>query len=73
MAQTGAQQTKNVCSQCGRTFDSRQELREHEKNCKGPGASAVDPTKAVAGSKNRSKEEIESDMEIEEAFDATDN
>lgn len=36
MAQSGTQpQTQYKCSMCGKTFNSQNELREHEKNCKG--------------------------------------
>ena len=72
MAPTGTQQTKDVCSRCGKTFDSPQELREHEQRCQG-GASAGDPAKANAEPRKKSREEIERDMLIEEGFEATDN
>ena len=73
MTQTGTQQTKNVCSRCGKTFDSPQELREHERQCKGSGASTGDSSKANAEPHRKSKEEIERDMLMEESFEATDN
>ena len=73
MAQTGTQQIKNVCSRCGKTFDSPQELREHEQQCKGGGASAGDSANAYAEPRKKSREEIERDMLMEEGFEATDN
>jgi len=69
MAQTATQQTKNVCSKCGKSFDSAQELREHQAKCKGSGASAGTPAKPP----QQSREEIERDMQIEEGFEAEDN
>ena len=73
MAQTGTQQTKNVCSQCGKTFDSANELSEHQKNCKGPGASAGNTAGTPAKPPKKSREEIMTDMQIEEGFEAEDN
>jgi hypothetical protein len=73
MAQTGTQQIKNVCSRCGKTFDSPQELREHEQQCKGGGTSAGDSANANAEPRKKSREEIERDMLMEEGFEATDN
>ena len=73
MTQTGTQQTKNACSRCGRTFDTPQELREHEPQCKGGGASTGDSANANAEPTKKSREEIERDMLIEEGFEATDN
>jgi hypothetical protein len=73
MAQTGTQQTKNVCSHCGKTFDTPQELREHEEKCKGGGAATGVPANAREHSEQKSREEIEKDMRIEEPFEATDN
>ena len=59
-AQTGTQKSKNVCSRCGKTFDAAHELREHEKNCKGP--------------ENQAKEDkTKTEMLIENRFEATDN
>jgi DNA-directed RNA polymerase subunit RPC12/RpoP len=34
MAQSGTK-PQLKCSQCGKTFNSQSELREHQKNCKG--------------------------------------
>jgi hypothetical protein len=73
MAQTGTQQIKNVCSRCGKIFDSPQELREHEQQCKGGGASTGDPANANAEPRKKSREEIERDLLIEEGFEAIDN
>ena len=73
MAQTGTQQTKNVCSQCGKTFDSLEELLKHEVNCKGGSASAGPADSQTPGPKKKSREEIEADMKIEEGFEAIDN
>jgi hypothetical protein len=73
MTQTGTQQTKNLCSLCGKTFDSPQELREHEQQCKGVGASTGDHANANAEPRKKSREEIERDMLMEEGFEATDN
>jgi hypothetical protein len=73
MTQTGTQQTKNSCSRCYKTFDSPQELREHEQQCKGGGVSTGDPANANAESRKKSREAIERDMLIEEGFEATDN
>ena len=66
MTQTGTQQSTNKCSHCCKTFDSVQELTEHEEKCKG-------------GSANPSKqsiptpEEVKTDMLIEDRFEATDH
>jgi hypothetical protein len=73
MAQTGTQLTKNVCSKCGKTFDSAQELGEHQASCKGPSASAGNPASIPAKPRKESREEIEADMLIEEGFEAEDN
>jgi hypothetical protein len=72
MAQSGTQQTKNVCSHCGKVFDSPQELHEHEAKCQGGGASTGNPA-IVSAEPKKSREEIERDMLIEEGFEATDN
>jgi hypothetical protein len=73
MAQTGTQQTQNVCSKCGRTFDSAQQLSEHQANCKGPGASAGSSAATPEKPQRKSREEVMSDMRSEEAFEAEDN
>ncbi len=73
MAQTGTQQTKNVCSHCGKVFATPQELQEHEAKCKGGGASTGNAANTTAEPKQKSREEIERDMLIEEGFEATDN
>jgi hypothetical protein len=73
MAQTGAQQTKNVCSHCGKTFDSREELQKHEANCQGTTLSGGAAEAHPATPKRKSREEIEADMRIEEGFEAMDN
>jgi hypothetical protein len=73
MPQTGTQQTKNVCSKCGKTFDSAQELSEHQANCKDPGASAGNAASTPAKPPEKSREQIVADMQSEEAFEAEDN
>jgi hypothetical protein len=57
-------QTSNKCPQCGRTFPTAEELLEHERNCK-PSAAPAEGAK-----KN---EQTETDLEIEDRFEATDN
>jgi hypothetical protein len=73
MAQAGTQKTKNVCSHCGKAFDSPDALHEHEAKCKSAGASTGNPVNAAAEPPKRTPEEIENDMRIEEAFEAEDN
>ena len=69
MAQ-GTQKTQYKCSRCGQTFDTAQELHDHEKNCQ-QDASSVD---TISKSKETpSLEEAENDMRIEDRFEATDN
>ncbi len=67
MAQTGTQQAKYSCSQCGKTFESAQALSEHKKNCQGGDAAAAKPHAKP------DEQEIKTDMLIEDRFEATDN
>jgi hypothetical protein len=73
MAQTGTQKAKNVCSKCGKTFDTPEQLREHERQCMSSGAPAGESPTANAQPEKKTREEIERDMLIEEGFEATDN
>jgi hypothetical protein len=62
MTTTGVKQAENICSKCGRRFDSAEELRRHEVSCDVKGS-----TPGAADDKARK------DMEIEDRFEATDN
>lgn len=64
MTQANTPQTSNKCPRCGKTFSSVQDLLEHEKNCK--------PSAKAAESVNKS-EKTETDMVVEDRFEATDN
>ena len=63
---TGAQPERIKCSKCGKTFDTPEEARQHERNCSGRDRVAGTPTA-------ENPEQTKKDMEIEESFEATDN
>lgn len=67
MTDVAVQKTKNKCPKCGRTFDTLDELREHERNCTGKAK------EAGGGTGPEKKSEATKDMEIEDRFEATDN
>jgi len=63
---TATQEAKNKCSFCGKTFDTAEEARQHEKNCT--------MRDRVAGSpRSEDPAEVKTDEEIEDRFEATDN
>jgi hypothetical protein len=66
MATSNAQPEKNKCSKCGEIFDTAEGAREHERNCNGKDRVAGTPAA-------ESREQIKTDMEVEDRFDATDN
>jgi spore coat protein CotF len=75
MTQTGTQKTKIKCSQCGKTFDSVQELHDHEKTCEhkaGIANSAVN-NENLKKPETATPQEVEEDMEVEDRFEASDN
>jgi len=63
-SQANTPQTSNKCPRCGRTFSSVQELLEHEKTCKPSAKSTGAPTK---------NDKTQTDMVVEDRFEATDN
>ncbi len=62
---------KNKCPQCDITFNSEQELQEHQKTCKrpnlAPGTSGVTAQPATEADKTAT------DMLVEDRFQATDH
>jgi hypothetical protein len=63
---TATQEAKNKCSFCGKTFDTAEEARQHEKSC-----TSRDRVAGTPHSENPEEEKI--DAEIEDRFEATDN
>lgn len=63
---TATQEAKNKCSICGKTFDTAEEAREHEKNCTYQDRVAGNP-------KTETPAEEKEDAHIEDRFEATDN
>jgi hypothetical protein len=63
---TATQEAKNKCSICGKTFDTVEEARLHEKNCTFRDRVAGTP-------RSETPEEEKIDAEIEDRFEATDN
>jgi hypothetical protein len=64
MAQTSTPQTSHQCPRYGKSFNSVQELVEHEKNCKPSAKTAEGASK---------KERTATDRVVEDRFEATDN
>jgi len=65
---TGTQKAKYQCSRCGAEFNSEEDLRAHERTC--IGKARTSGTKSGTG---ENREDAETDMEIEDRFEATDN
>lgn len=63
---TATQEAKNKCLFCGKTFDTAEESRLHEKNCTSRDRVAGTP-------RSETPEEEKMDEEIEDRFEATDN
>jgi hypothetical protein len=60
------QEAKNKCSFCGKTFDTADEARQHEKTCTSRDRIAGNP-------RSETPEEEKIDAEIGDRFEATDN
>ena len=63
---TATQEAKNKCTFCGKTIDTAEVARQHEKSC-----TARDRVAGTPRSENPEEEKI--DAEIEDRFEATDN
>ena len=61
----------NKCPRCGTTFNSAEELQEHEKICKKP--TLAPGTSGVAAEPATGADKEATDMLIEDRFQATDH